>query len=88
MVSSRVLRFLGGIGIAGALFLPTIVGPGTAAAQQVYRVDTVLSSNGYRFVPPAITVPVGATVTWTTSSTDRFSHTVTSDPGDRSLRRC
>jgi plastocyanin len=64
---------------------------GTSAAEPVATTEVQLPKS-YRFEPAAITVPVGATVTWTND--DNFTHNVAFEgsepmklsPGDSTMR--
>jgi plastocyanin len=57
-------------------------GGGAAASPSAVATTTVDLPRSYRFEPAAITVDVGATVTWTNH--DEFTHNVTFD-GDAAL---
>jgi plastocyanin len=69
-------------GTSFALVLVVLVGACAAEAPGVSPVATsaVELPKSYRFAPPAISVPVGTTVTWT--NRDDFTHSVLL--GDRS----
>jgi plastocyanin len=60
---------------------PTITStPTPTPTQGAYEVEASEDSSEYFFSPLSITVPVGATVTWT--NTGQELHTVTSNTGD------
>ena len=65
------LRHLGGL--AAVLLLLACAAPQSADVEPV-ATDTVNLPPSYRFEPAAITVPAGATVTWTNN--DNFTHNV------------
>jgi plastocyanin len=52
-------------------------GPGAGAASSPVATTTVDLPPSYRFLPAAIVVPVGSTVTWTNH--DNFTHNVAVD---------
>lgn len=78
---SRFAKILGALALSSIALLPAVIGPTISSAQQPYIVDASATANGYRFVPAALTVPVGSTVIWTTETSDPFPHTVTSTEG-------
>ena len=67
--------------IIGALAVCTLLaaacGPGAGAASSPVATTTVDLPPSYRFVPAAIVVPLGSTVTWTNH--DNFTHNVALD---------
>ena len=75
------------VALAGCAGGATATGPETAVAT-----TTVSLPKSYKFEPVAITVPVGATVTWTND--DEFTHNVSFDgsepqgmrPGEQATR--
>lgn len=63
-----------------ALVLVAACGGGAAASQRPTVTTTVDLPKSYRFAPAAITVPAGATVTWTNH--DNFTHNVSLEGAD------
>jgi plastocyanin len=70
MSDRRARRRIAGA-LAGAALIAAVM-TGTAIAA-----DTAVAISGFAFVPPAVTVTVGDTVTWTNS--DGVGHTATAD---------
>jgi plastocyanin len=60
--------------VAAALLALWLAACSTGASQSPVATNQVDLPKSYRFDPPAITVPVGITVTWTNH--DEFTHSV------------
>jgi plastocyanin len=63
--------------LAVLTLLVAACGPGAGAASSPVATMSVDLPPSYRFVPAAIVVPVGSTVTWTNN--DNFTHNVALD---------
>jgi plastocyanin len=63
--------------LAVLTLLVAACGPGAGAASSPVATTSVDLPPSYRFVPAAIVVPVGSTVTWTNN--DNFTHNVALD---------
>ena len=82
-MSSARLFFVGGVLSYRALFgwlspwvlVPTYVGEVRAQTPETFKVQVV----DFAFQPAILTIPVGATVTWT--NTGQRTHTVSADDG-------
>lgn len=63
------------LAVLAALIVAVAACSGSDAAQEPVATTEVQLPKSYRFEPAAISVPVGATVTWTND--DNFTHNVT-----------
>jgi amicyanin len=76
-MTGRRLRTAARVAVAGALLLPAgVLLPGSAAQAAGYHV----LMSGFAFSPQALTVPDGATVTWTNEDTAPHDVTTSSGP--------
>jgi plastocyanin len=82
MTASRIGRLLVATGLALSL-AACVGGAGAAADASPVTTTTVDLPKSYKFVPAAIVVPAGSTVTW--ANHDDFTHNVTLPDGTPAL---